>query len=481
NKHYNTNITINITPSIDADSDTLTYFWFRNTSTDTFPNLVQSGTTLTSYTTNETADGVYWYFVNVSDGTVNVTGDMWNWTLDTEKPFLDPATNLTNNTFTNENLTVLVSMKDNIEPYNLTLRMWKGTENYHQNTSSTVVGLYINLTNLVLNVTEDGNYTIDINFSDATSESPRIDNKLGKDKKSETEYIFNDTYKSFRMLLRFEDKNENEINNPTDLSTYAEYNNKGTHINFGSNFTSNRNGLIPVYEINTENVNIDILNSGIKGHLVWFPYGTDFEGTLLVNGIEKEYTVLILRLSSTRVKVSIIPVIDLANGDVVEFRSESIFGLNVVDIFYILVIDRTNPIVTTLLNRTVNTNTTDILDNTDVNLTFFAGDVYMDVVNVSHNASNGIWVNESLTQDGNKTYHYVINKNNLTANEVVGWQLWIFDKANNHFGASPPPVNTFTVGASAIPPPPPAGDVGGTAGGFTAGAEAGAVAFAAQT
>lgn len=445
-RHYNTNVTFNITPAFDADGDVLTYFWFRNTSAEPSPILVISGVDQFNYTTNESSDGSYNLFVNVSDGIVNITGALFNWTLDTDSPTLHSTFNLTNNTITNENLTILFPLTDNILPYNLSVRVWKGGTTYHLNSSATVTGLFINIT-LHINLTENGNYTIEINGSDAISGSPKMD--LETDKKLETEYVFNDSTrdKSFRMLLRFEDKNENEVNNPSGLTTYAIFNTKGTHINFGVNFTSNKNGLIPVYEVNTEGVSIDIINSSIKGHLVWFPYGTDFDGKLLVNGIEREYSVTVKRLTSERVKVKIVPDIDIANGDIVEFKSKSIFGLNILERVYNLAIDTIAPIDTAALNRTVIGNISKIFENDDVNISVFIGDIYLTALNISHNASSGIWINHSMTIGGNTTYSLIINSNNLTAGETIGWKYDAYDTAGNHLD----PIHVFSVSFASTP------------------------------
>ncbi len=83
---FDVNQTFNITPSTDAESDTLTYFWFLNSTLDPIPNPVLSGITETSWTTNLTLTDNYYIFVNVSDGFVNVTGDIFNFFLHIESP-----------------------------------------------------------------------------------------------------------------------------------------------------------------------------------------------------------------------------------------------------------------------------------------------------------------------------------------------------------------------------------------------------------
>ncbi len=155
---------------------------------------------------------------------------------------------------------------------------------------------------------------------------------------------------------------------------------------------------------------------------------------------------------------------------------ESIGGVNKYQINKTIGFDSTTPSYLNASNKTL-TGSTNILDNTDVNISVWLGDINLFSGNFSDNASNGVWNNHSISIDGNSTYSYIIGSGNLTAGKVVGWKFYVYDSAENILTQS----YTFTVGTSTVPPPPPAGDVGGTAGGFTAGAEAGAVAFMAQT
>lgn len=463
-KHYSKNVTrLNWTASNNPDGDVLNYVVYWDL--DIIPtSLYYNGTDL-NLTTNWTSDNTYFYQIKVMDGESESTlSPVFNLTLDTGLPTL--TINISNNTFTNKNLTFNFALED-LFPYNLTVRIYRGGNTYHTNTSSVIFGRFINLT-LLLNLTEDGNYTIEINGSDSDKTSPKIDNILESNKKGEAEYVMNDTINSisYKMLIRFEDKNENELITPTNYKSYANYNNKGTHIDFGMNFTSNRNIIIPTYDIQTNNVNIDILNGSMKGHLVWHPYGTDFEGKLLVNGAERNYSVNVKRLTGTRVKVSIIPVIDIANNDIVQFKSESVFGLNTIDIFNTFVKDTKAPTFVDAFNRTVNGNSTNILTTTNVNITIFGlDDLYLKEGNFSHNAS-GSWTNQSIAIRGNQTpYHYIIGSGNFTANQVVGWKFYVYDLAGNQLD----PIYTFTVGSVPSTPTTSSGgsDSGSTTGSIT--------------
>ena len=129
---------------------------------------------------------------------------------------------------------------------------------------------------------------------------------------------------------------------------------------------------------------------------------------------------------------------------------------------YSFVVDTTSPTGSSIFNRTITDNTTNIKLNTSVNLTFFIGDIYLEFINISHNAS-GTFVNETLTNAGNGTYYKVLGHGNFTSGRVVGWQIWAFDKAGNNFGLSPPPTHTFEPQGFSLEPPPSA--VGGGGGG----------------
>ena len=143
------------------------------------------------------------------------------------------------------------------------------------------------------------------------------------------------------------------------------------------------------------------------------------------------------------------------NGDAVQFRSESIFGLNTFDIFRKFVIDKTPPTFTNAFNRTADSsNSTAITTATNVNITIFGlDDLYLSRGNFSHNAS-GSWTNHSITIIGNTTpYNYIIGSGNFTAEQVVGWKFYVYDTAGNELD----PIYTFKVGSVPVSSPPSSG------------------------
>lgn len=127
-----------------------------------------------------------------------------------------------------------------------------------------------------------------------------------------------------------------------------------------------------------------------------------------------------------------------------------------------VVIDTIAPVFSTAINRTT-ANSTNILPTTDVNLSVFGfGDIYADIGNFSHNISNGTWYNTTSFNQGNGTYHAIINKNNLTAGAVIGWKFYAYDLAGNELD----PIYTFMVGSS-----PAVSSGGAGSGGFSSPAE----------
>ena len=111
---FDVNQTFNITPSTDADGDTLTYFWFLNSTLDPVPNPVLSGITETSWTTNLTLTDNYYIFVNVSDGFVNVTGNIFNFFMHIESPTII-STGINNSApKLNEDVQVHINITDDV-------------------------------------------------------------------------------------------------------------------------------------------------------------------------------------------------------------------------------------------------------------------------------------------------------------------------------------------------------------------------------
>ena len=465
-RHYTGNVTrLNWTASTDGGEETLRYIVFSDASNPPTA-LYYNGTDL-NLTTNFTSDNTYFFQIKVMDAiSESALSSVFNLTLDTGLPTL--TANCTNNTFTRVNLTCLFSIEDAF-PYNLSVLVNRNGNDYHIKTNSTTVGRFINIT-FLLNLTEDGNYTIYINASDADKSSPRIEDDYSKGKKGESELVFNNTDvgNSVSMKIYFVEKDDKLTDTPATLKSFSEFNAKGTHIDFGVNFTVVKPETKIVFNLSINKGSFDVKEkSQTRGHIniIFFPNAIDFEGKLLINGVETNYTANITAINSRNVEVKIIPSVLLAGNDVVVFISNSVYGLNTIDIFQRFVNDRTSPTFVSAFNRTADSsNSTSITTATNANITIFGlDDLYLSTGNFSHNAS-GSWTNHSMSIAGNQTpYHYIIGKGNFTANQVVGWKFYVYDIAGNQLD----PIYTFVVNsppATATASASSTGASGGTAG-----------------
>src|SRR3990167_3599444 len=263
-RHYTKNITFNWTAGIDPDLDAVYHlvYW----SGDGISFNLYSNTTQTNSSSNATADGTYIFIVNTTDyfGEI-IGGAVWNFTLDTGLPTL--TANCTNSTFTRVNLTCLYSIEDPF-PYNLSVLVNRNGNDYHIKTNSTALGGFINITFLP-NLTEDGNYTIYVNASDSDKTSPKIDDNYNKGKKGESELVFNNTDvgNSVSMKIYFVEKLDKLTDTPSTLKSFSEFNAKGTHIDFGVNFTVAKPETKIVFNLSINKGNFDVVkNSQTKGH-----------------------------------------------------------------------------------------------------------------------------------------------------------------------------------------------------------------------
>ena len=443
--HRTTNLTINWTASFDGDTtdgtDTLNYVLYSDTSNP--PTTLVSNSTKNNFTTKWTSDNTYFFQIKVMDGqSESALSSVFNLTLDTGLPIL--TINITNNTFTRFNQSILFSIEDAF-PYNLSIRIYSGSSQYYLNTSANAVGRFINISGL-FNLTQDGNYTIEINASDSDKSSPIISDKLSPTKIKTELLSMNDSQgRGVNLDIKFKNGAL-----PPNLTSFAEYNSKGTHIDFGVNYTANATDLLPIFNVKSNGIPLDYLNDSIKGHFVFFPYGIDFEGKFTINNIVKNYDANIKKISDTNYQIQIIPNTTINIGDNITFASHSVFGLNLINIFNTFVVDQTAPTFANAFNRTADSsNSTSITTGTSANACIDGlDDLYLDRGNFSDNASSGNWNNHSITIIGNRTrYCYSIGSGNFTANQVVGWKFYVYDLAGNLLD----PIYTFSVSLLSIP------------------------------
>ena len=420
--HRTTNLTINWTASTDGDTtdgtDTLSYVLYSDTSNP--PTTLVANSTKNNFTTKWTSDNTYFFQIKVMDAlSESALSSVFNLTLDTGLPTL--TANCTNNTFTRFNLTCLFSIEDTF-PYNLSVEVIRGSNSYYLRTNQTAIERFLNMT-FRLNLTEDGNYTIYVNASDSDKTSPKIDDKLTKQKQSEEIHIYTDAEIKIRMELNLEFENSNGTALPlqSNLKSFSEFNSKGTHLEFGMNFTALNQSALPIFNVKTINVSLFYLNNTGKNNFVWKHYGIDFEGELKVNNKNESYGVNVRRVGTKNdnYQVILIPNETLNIGDNLTFVSSSVFGLNVIDLFYNIVNDQTSP-STNYFNVSGYVNNSFINKNF-LNITINGSDIlYPDIaqlyVNDKINASVR-YVNDSRTNitnvnigiDGNYTFRVKLN------------------------------------------------------------------------
>src|SRR3990167_8021690 len=458
--NYNTNITFNWTAGNDIDLDTVYHLVYWSEDGNNF--YLYSNTTQTNSSSNATNDGTYIFMVNATDyfGSMMGGGIVWNFTLDTNTPVL--TYNISNNLFTNKNQTLKITMEDT-NPFNLTGRFY-GISTFNETSSQTPSGRFINIT-LRLNVTKDGNYTIAVNGSDKHTAKSFPD--------LETSYIngtlsFVSTNNPNRRIdLEFGYKvgtGDVQKITSTQISTYniqklitngvdrisfgleAETPPIGQNIKFGFRF------------LGTSNTKLIAQNENALFHL-YGKYWLDFK-TYIVNVATGQKTLLqenYLNQNGYHVVYYNITFADygLSVGDRFRIITESIGGLNFVDETRTIVYDFTAPTFVDATNRSAADNSSNILTNTDVNISIFGlDDLYLSTGNFSHNAS-GSWTNHSIAIAGNTTpYHYIIGSGNFTSGQMVGWKFYAYDLAGNEldpiytFSPNSPPPSTATTTTS---------------------------------
>jgi len=272
----------------------------------------------------------------------------------------------------------------------------------------------------VLNLTglKDGNYTYTEECVDTHSE-PINQDSASKGKKGESQLIFNDTKLNRRINFNvfFREKLDKLTDTPATLKSYMDYLPNG-FLGFGVNFTVVKPETKIAFNISA-NSDIKIINSIYKSHLLMIPYGLDFNGTLLVNGIDTAYTTTTTRINTNEVEVLVIPTTLLAGGDVVIFQSKTLFGLNNPKQDFNIVVDNTIP-------TPIVFNISGILNNTFynkqlVNITINATDTYSlnatlfinNMINSSGKLNSTLTINLS---DGN--YTFKVRLNDTSGNEI---------------------------------------------------------------
>ena len=315
-------------------------------------NITQNITSISpsNYTLiTELPDGIYYWRVRVNNtnGLNSAWSANWSVTIDTVSPIQSvtrPSDSMAYNRFLRNITFEGVCTDTNPYIFNLTFSNSSGSLIYSIQNMTVVGGNTLTLDgDIDISSLADGNYTLNWSCSDSHTGLDLSDLKKGK--KGETVLLVNtsDDGIQYKMDLFFVEKDDKSTDTPGDTKTYLEYNEANTKINFGVNFTVLKPETKIVFNISVNGTDLKYLNdSGFLGHIIWYPYGTDFDGALTVNGVEKTYQAVVTTYSDY-ILVKIQPDVNLAGNDEVVLVFDSIFGLNIVSQEDVVYLDSVNP------------------------------------------------------------------------------------------------------------------------------------------
>jgi len=425
----NINLSAVFTPN-DGNSDPVSCYLYIDGILNASNNSVSLGvsTTLTSVGLVDTQS--YSWKISCNDSVLQTNSTARTYNLDTINPLLDIFSPI-NNSFHNSNFWINVSGTDNnLGRLNYTMFLKSDGSIIQSNETNSSILSYLDL-NDTLDITSvaDGIYGINYTIADIHTGNPI--GHLKHSKKAEGIYLVNDSNIEYNMSVYYRKQND-KITPPPTSYHYMEFNEAETKLLFGFNFTADRAEIYPLFKIITKNTDIiHYPNTDFKGHLTWGDYGTDFEGTLYVNGIERNYAVEIIRISSNEVDVKIIPETEIQNNDFVEYHSQSIFGLNIVKRELTITLDATEPAFSNNLTNTTGT-TPKFNDIIQLNLTVTDTNNITQYV-LAHNDS-GTMTNLSVRTINAIATHTVIENvtvANLVKGDTLGWQVWAKDNTGN--------------------------------------------------
>ena len=309
-------------------------------------NIASSAHTITT----NLSDGTYYWRTRANNtrGVNSEWATYFTMVIDTVSPVLNataPA-NLSYYSQLLNNITFNATCTD-ANPYILNFTFYNSTHTLYSAQNSSPVGNSLSLSGTVdISSYPDGTYYG--NWSCSDSHTGKNISDLKKGKKGEDHTLINSSDDSihYQMKAYFVEKEDKLTDTPGDLVSYVEHSEDQTRIGFGLNFTVLKPETKIVYNISVDGTTLSYLNdTGYRGHLIWYPYGTDFEGMLKVNGVEKTYQAIVT-VHEECILVKIQPDENLAGNDVVELRFDSIYGLNIVTETYTLYLDSTPPVCT---------------------------------------------------------------------------------------------------------------------------------------
>ena len=334
-----TNETINFTAVTDADGDTINYYVWWN---DSIPRII-ANTTLNKFTLNLTTQGVFYYWVETFDGTASGgNSSVQQLTADFTPPTITWTSPSSATTYTfNIDYLVNVTCSDNYEIWSMNISIYNSSNAnlrsiYIENVSA---ASYNNAS--IWNLSLYQSNKIRVRCYDSHTDAIIPDLKKGK--KGQTVLIFNDSVQDKLLIINtyFVEKLDKFTDTPGTYTSTMDYMNAdnqivsseyATKIKFGGTFTVLKPETKIVYNLSS-NVKLNYLpQSQFSGHIIWFPYVTDFSTAdfVYVNGFKQPSITTIKVIDDYHIQVKIQGLTQWSAGDIITIDPET-QGLNLVE------------------------------------------------------------------------------------------------------------------------------------------------------
>ena len=404
NDNNNVNLTVGYIPN-DVDSDSLTCYLYINNSINETDSSITLGSSNTITSVNMSADGHYGWYINCTDATDYINLTARTYILDTINPILTVGSPL-NESYHNSNFYINVSATDsNLYMLNYTFyNSSNGSIQSNQTTTSSATYLDLNDT-VNISSLADGTYYINFSVSDSHTKKQIKDYKVKKG----TTYLEYETEEGITI----------KIETLEGLSEIDSFSTTKLIDRYKWNFRFKNNKQTVVFRLTSSNKLDYIVDSKYSAHFVTLngKKGNWIDFNML--GLNKN-NYQVIRVNDYIYDVTIKDV------DKDEFEFDSIGGLNIVERYYEIYIDRVPPTYSNFANNGSGTKINGIV-NWSIDLADTALSGYMFAHNDSgtlRNVSNGTLSGASAFVNGTVT----ITK--AQGNYICG-QFWVNDSAGN--------------------------------------------------
>lgn len=418
--NYYKNITINFS-STDADADPITYYLFSGTSNPPTTQVYSGNEGY--YTTQWTSDDTYFFSVIAGDGEDNSsTSSVYNATLDTILPAI--TVSIENNSWFNDNVTALAVMED-LNPYNLSILCDNKDRIHNATPDNTTIQL-----GFTTGFHDDGEYRCEFNGSDKHTDNDFPDIASSYSAGTLTYYLIdnpgNNIILNFAYMVNDNVKpvtqtqidnynmNKYELNLSDRINFGFEADTPGQDVKFG--FTiKKRAGLYLIDE--DDNALFHFKQK----------YWLDFKG--FVTNLDTTYKYYVspnVWQNTTHYGIYYNLVFSdygLSQYDRFRFSTESIGGLNVIDIFHNYNYDGTSPSVTISIDDDTP------YHNQQITLTSVVTETNPNDCNFTHNMSGTIFVIEETITGGSCTTDIDIH---ALKGAVINFSVYASDLASSY-------------------------------------------------